>query len=185
MRKIPHNIAMLILFSALLFSACTNTDARYLKEIDKRYGPLSLTPLGWAQAALAGDTQAQQHECLEYGIDKKGIAQSYYEEVVRWCRNEANKGDLAAMDVLGHVYEKGDAGFSQSWVDAYFWYSARRISEKDSMFEINRVEKYLTKEQLSQADERVKAWKKDICKTHPASRRERTMRDWHCAATIK
>jgi len=102
----------------------------------------------------------------EYQIGKcyfegTGIAKNI-EEGIKWIRSAAEKGVAVAQDKLGDCYQKGE-GVPKDYVEAYKWFALAAAQDDAHSLDIKvslaRLESYLTKDQIVEAQRLAREFK--------------------------
>jgi len=107
----------------------------------------------WLRKAAAQghlDAEYQVGACYFRGA---GVAKDV-EEGIKWIRSAAEKGDALAQNELGTCFEKGE-GVPKDYLQAYKWFALAAAQDDARAFDIRvslaKVEAYLTKEQIAEA----------------------------------
>ena len=133
----------------------------------------------WRKFAENGDQAAQSEQCATHGF-KKDVDPEYYQKIIAWCQNDAEKGSNGGETLLAKLYASGQSGIPQSWGDAYFWYAVSITDSHIPTTERDEAAKHLSSEQIKHVGERIKKWKEKLCASTPTNRNEIVQRDWHC-----
>ena len=120
------------------------------------------------ERAEAGDAVAQNAFGVMY-LYGEGVEEDYV-EAVRWYRKAAEQGLAEAEYQIGLFYFFGD-GVEQDYSEAYAWFNLS--AEKGYNLAVKRrdeSEKTMTRQQLSDVQERTKELKKLIADKLPTSK---------------
>jgi hypothetical protein len=60
----------------------------------------------WKHFAENGDQIAQSEQCSAHGF-KNDVDPYYYQKIISWCRNDAEKGDVSGETLLAKLYAAG------------------------------------------------------------------------------
>lgn len=141
-------------FVSLLATSCGDPNAEYQAAYDRGdyKGALKiLKPM-----ADQGDATAQFNLGVMYA-EGEGVPQDY-KEAVKWYRLGANQGRATAQLNLGVIYVKGQ-GVPLDYIQPYMWFSiAEANGNKTAVRNMDVMEKEMTAEQVSQAQEVAKNW---------------------------
>jgi uncharacterized protein len=80
-------------------------------------------------------------------------------QAANWYRKAADQGNPFAQYELGIMYSEG-YGVPRDYVESYIWFSlaSAQSNEKENTM-LDSIESKLTKEQITEAQERASAWK--------------------------
>ena len=108
------------------------------------------------QAAEYGHVDAQHELCVYYSSESaKGASRRMTaDDDAKWCQKAAEQGHHNAQGVLGALYYSGQ-GVPQSYQEAYFWFNLAGTYG----VRVQETKKFLSQEQISALDARVKEWK--------------------------
>jgi TPR repeat protein len=109
------------------------------------------------KAADQGVAEAQYNLGVFY-YEGLGVKKNL-EEAVRWFRKGAEQGFLLAQNNLGYCYANGE-GVSRDLIEAYkWWFLVREKNDSVAGQSLVQLEGWMTKEQIVEANRRVRAFK--------------------------
>ena len=94
----------------------------------------------------------------DYAAGQRDYSNGDYSNAFREFQDSANSGDAASQYMLGQLYA-GGRGVRQDLVMAHMWYSlAAAWGYDQANGALANVERYMTRDQIAQANEKAKAW---------------------------
>lgn len=110
-----------------------------------------------SRAAEQGNVMAQYYLGAMYATGNGEVAQDC-DTAAYWYTKAADQGLAMAQNNLGFLYATGQ-GVPQDYLTAYMWITLAVMGEyPDAANNLNILAKYMTPEQIEQAQERAHAW---------------------------
>jgi uncharacterized protein len=117
------------------------------------------TTLKWYKAAALQGHLAAQHR-LGYMYRRRVYVDTDFHEAIKWYTMAARQGHAESMSSLGHMYDHAEDFYeTQDYVNAYHWFNlAIKLGDKPAVRNQERITKWMTPEQIEQANARTEAW---------------------------